>query len=159
MHISFDVEPQWLFVAGLVFGSAAATAVAYVFLRQQFVPTETPPSKPKVSRWVEYASPATFAHAWLLHFGAHRYGIDKRSPACRLESSFQANTRQGSNFSSCRSYSPRRVRARRGDTHEHENGVASLHARSNGPTTAVTRQLTMDAVGSIAVFGIAPVSS
>lgn len=57
MHISFDVEPQWLiFAAGLVLGSAAATAIAYVFLRQQFVPTETPPSKPKASRWVKYAS-------------------------------------------------------------------------------------------------------
>lgn len=63
MHISFDVEPQWLiFAAGLVFGSAAATAIAYVFLRQHFVPTQTPPSKPKASRWAEYASRGIFAH-------------------------------------------------------------------------------------------------
>ena len=59
----------------------------------------------------------------------------------------------------CRSYSPRRVRARRGDTLEHENGVASSHARNNGATPAITHQVTLDAVGSIAILGTAPVSS
>lgn len=56
MHVSFDVEPQWLiFVAGLCVGSAAAAAIAYAFLRQQLISTETSRAKSKASRWVEYA--------------------------------------------------------------------------------------------------------
>ena len=55
MHISFDVGPQWLtFTAGLVLGTAAAAAIAYVFLRQQLAVPETPRSKIKPSRWDEF---------------------------------------------------------------------------------------------------------
>lgn len=59
----------------------------------------------------------------------------------------------------CRSYSPRRVRTRRGETHEQENGVASLHTRSNGTIAAITHQVNMGAVHSTVVLGTPPVSS
>ena len=47
----------------------------------------------------------------------------------------------------CRSYSPRRVRARRGDLYENENVPASSHAKTNG---AVKHQTTLDPVSFIA---------
>lgn len=55
----------------------------------------------------------------------------------------------------CRSYSPRRVRTRRGETHEQENGVGSSHTRSNGPVLAITHQVNMGAAGFTHVLGTA----
>ena len=150
MHVSFEVEPQWLiFAAGLVFGSAVAAAIAYASLRQQLVSTETPPSKPKASRWAEYASEDTLlASACTL---GPTIWAKARVSGLLLLLLLQASHAEGLRFTDmpfCRSYSPRRVRARRGDTHEHDIGVVPLHNRQNGQVPAITHQVTMDAVGS-----------
>lgn len=156
MHVSFYVEPQWLiFAAGLFVGSAVAAAIAYALLRQQLVSLEASRAKSKASRWVEYAWRNT-----VLTFSLYRGPIctaqeaNHRLPV-RVSLPASHGGRAGGVNSTgmlCRSYSPRRVRARRGDTHEHENGVSSSQTRSNGQTPSVI-QVTRDAVGS--TFGFA----
>ena len=51
MQISFDVGATWLtFAGGLLFGTCAAAAVAYVLLRNQIANSEPIRSKVKASR-------------------------------------------------------------------------------------------------------------
>lgn len=57
MHVAFELEPQWLtFAAGLVFGTAAAAAIAYGLVKQRLAGAETPRSKVKASRYIGLAS-------------------------------------------------------------------------------------------------------
>ncbi|DBA77340.1 TPA: hypothetical protein ACH3X2_000858 [Trebouxia sp. C0005] len=100
MQISFDVGATWLtFAGGLLFGTCAAAAVAYVLLRNQIANSEPIRSKVKASR----------------------------------------------------SYSPRRVRARRGDAYEHETVPGSPHSRSSAHKNGQSHQHKLDSALSLDV--------